>query len=123
MALYENILITNKNNIEALEGVGFAQRLEESYTEATASFERILGLDPTNTPAKSEQGWICYLQQDYDHAEEKLRQVIEMSKTPRALNLYRLGRIYYDMGTEYRDNPDYSHALSSTCCSRRSITG
>ncbi|KAF9986322.1 hypothetical protein BGZ65_007978, partial [Modicella reniformis] len=28
-----------------------------------------------------------YLRQDYDHAEEKLRQVIEMSETPRALVL------------------------------------
>ncbi|KAF9937373.1 Superkiller protein 3 [Modicella reniformis] len=112
MALYEGILKVDKNNIEALEGVGFAHCLEGKYTEATASFERVLALDPTNISAKSELGWIYYLQQDYDHAEEKLRQVIEMSEetTPRALDLYRLGRIYYDMGAEYRDNPDYSHA-------------
>ncbi|KAF9959298.1 Tetratricopeptide repeat protein 37 [Modicella reniformis] len=31
-------------------------------------------------------------------------------ETPRALDQYRLGRIYDDMGTEYRDYPDYSHA-------------
>jgi len=84
--------------------------LEGKYAEATESFERVLALDPASTSARSELGWICYLQQDYDHAEEKLRQVIEMSDTPRALDLYRLGRIYYDMGADYRDNPAYSHA-------------
>ncbi|KAK3822830.1 MAG: hypothetical protein J3Q66DRAFT_135448 [Benniella sp.] len=110
LLLYEGILKTDGNNIEALEGVGFVRSLEGKYAEATESFERVLALDPASTSARSELGWICYLQQDYDHAEEKLRQVIEMSDTPRALDLYRLGRIYYDMGADYRDNPAYSHA-------------
>ncbi|KAG0225716.1 hypothetical protein B0O80DRAFT_405545 [Mortierella sp. GBAus27b] len=110
LALYEGILKADKNNIQALEGVGFVRCLEKKFKEATETFQRVHELDPTKVSAISELGWICYLQQDYEHAEEKLRQVIEMSESHRALDLYRLGRIYYDMGAEYRDNPDYSHA-------------
>ncbi|KAG0295601.1 Superkiller protein 3 [Dissophora globulifera] len=110
LALYEGVLKADKNNIEALQGVGFVRLLEQKYEEATLSFERVLHLDANNVSARSELGWICYLQQEYEQAEERLRGVVEMSDEPRAVDLYRLGRIYYDMGGEYRDNSDYSHA-------------
>ena len=68
------------------------------FAEASSAFERVLALDSDNISARSELGWIAYLQDGYEQAEEKLREVVEMSEEPRALDLYRLGRIYYDMG-------------------------
>ncbi|KAF9355484.1 Superkiller protein 3 [Mortierella sp. AD094] len=110
LALYEGILKEDDENIDAHQGVGFVLCMEKKYTEATQSFERALALDPDNISARSELGWICYLQEDYNQAEEKLREVVEMSEEPRALDLYRLGRTYYEMGGEYRENSDYSHS-------------
>ncbi|KAI1317452.1 Superkiller protein 3 [Mortierella claussenii] len=110
LALYERILTQDESNIEAHQGIGLVRCMEGSYSEATASFKHVIALDPDNISAKSELGWICYLQQDYEQAEEKLRDVIELSADARALDLYRLGRVYYDMGGEYRENPEYSHA-------------
>ncbi|KAF9908643.1 Superkiller protein 3 [Linnemannia zychae] len=92
------------------QGVGLVKSASGHYPEAIAAFERVLALDPNNIPARSELGWIAYLRQDYEQAEERLREVVEMSEEPRALDLYRLGRTYYDMGGEYRENSDYSHA-------------
>ncbi|KAI7831610.1 hypothetical protein BC939DRAFT_144395 [Gamsiella multidivaricata] len=110
LALYEGILDADENNIEARQGVGFVRCIEGKYAEATKSFENVLLLDPDNISARSELGWICYVRGEFEQAEEWLREVIEMSKEPRALDLYRLGRIYYDMGGEYRENSDYCHA-------------
>ncbi|KAF9198939.1 Superkiller protein 3 [Haplosporangium sp. Z 27] len=110
LALYEGILKEDDKNIDAHQGVGFVRCMEGKYTEAIQSFERVLALDPDNISARSELGWICYLQDDYNQAEEKLREVVEMSEEPRALDLYRLGRTYYDMGGEYRENSEYSHS-------------
>ncbi|KAF9106846.1 Superkiller protein 3 [Mortierella sp. AM989] len=110
LALYEGILKEDDKNIDAYQGIGFVRCMEKKYTEATQSFERVLALDPNNISARSELGWICYLQGDYSQAEERLRDVVEMSEEPRALDLYRLGRTYYEMGGEYRENSEYSHA-------------
>ncbi|KAF8927210.1 hypothetical protein EDD21DRAFT_448810 [Dissophora ornata] len=110
LALYEGIIKADETNVEAHQGIGLVKLMELKYAEATQSFERVLKLEPDNISAKSELGWICYLQEDYVQAEERLREVVEMSEEPRALDLYRLGRIYYDMGGEYRENSDYSHA-------------
>ncbi|KAG0210738.1 Superkiller protein 3 [Mortierella sp. GBA30] len=110
LELYQDILKADKNNIDAHQGVGFVRCAEGKLNEAAESFETVLALDTSNTQARSELGWICYLQNDYGQAEERLREAIESSEEPRALDLYRLGRIYYDMGGEYRENAEYSHA-------------
>lgn len=65
---------------------------------AAQSFERVLQLDPDNVVAKSEIGWIHYLQGQYEEAEAKLREAVQTTESPRAVDMYRLGRIYYDMG-------------------------
>ncbi|KAF9294277.1 Superkiller protein 3 [Linnemannia elongata] len=109
LALYEGIIKEDNDNIDAHQGIGLVKSADGHYAEATSSYERVLALDPNNIPAKSELGWIAYLQQDYEQAEERLRNVVETSEEPRALDLYRLGRIYYDIGGEYRENAEYSH--------------
>ncbi|KAF9939010.1 Superkiller protein 3 [Mortierella alpina] len=110
LELYQGILKEDEINLDAHQGVGFVRFAEGKWAEASESFERVLALDATNVSAKSELGWILYLQHEYERAEERLREVIETSEEPRALDLYRLGRIYYDLGDEYRENPEYSHA-------------
>ncbi|KAG0211885.1 Superkiller protein 3 [Mortierella sp. NVP41] len=110
LALYEGIIKEDNDNIFAHQGIGLVKSADGRYSEATESFERVLALDADNISARSELGWISYLQQDYEQAEVRLREVVEMSEEPRALDLYRLGRIYYDMGGEYRENAEYSHA-------------
>ncbi|OAQ35470.1 TPR-like protein [Linnemannia elongata AG-77] len=109
LALYEGIIKEDNDNIDAHQGIGLVKSADGYYAEATSSYERVLALDPNNIPARSELGWIAYLQQDYEQAEERLRNVVETSEEPRALDLYRLGRIYYDIGGEYRENAEYSH--------------
>ncbi|KAK3827007.1 MAG: hypothetical protein J3R72DRAFT_496527 [Linnemannia gamsii] len=110
LALYEGIIKEDNANVDAHQGIGLVKSADGHYPEATAAFERVVALDPNNIPARSELGWIAYLQQDYEQAEERLREVVEMSEEPRALDLYRLGRTYYDMGGDYRETPEYSHA-------------
>ncbi|KAG0046177.1 Superkiller protein 3 [Gryganskiella cystojenkinii] len=110
LSLYLGILKEDANNIEAHKGVGFVHCSEAKFKDATASFNNVLALDPDNISARSEIAWIAYLQKDFESAEEKLREVIDLSEEPRALDLYRLGRTYYDMGGEYRSNSEYSYS-------------
>jgi len=98
LALYQGILKEDNSNIEAHKGVGFVYCSDGDFESASASFARVLALDPDNISARSEQAWIAYLQQDFEGAEERLRDVIELSEEARAIDLYRLGRTYYDMG-------------------------
>ncbi|KAF9395270.1 Superkiller protein 3 [Podila verticillata] len=110
LELYLGILKADDKNIEAHQGVGFAYSAQEKYDAAAHSFERVLQLDPDNVVAKSEIGWIHYLQGQYEEAEAKLREAVQTTESPRAVDMYRLGRIYYDMGDDYRENPEYSYA-------------
>ncbi|KAF9195193.1 Superkiller protein 3 [Haplosporangium sp. Z 11] len=110
LELYQGIIKEDAANIDAHMGIGYVRCSEGMLEEAAQSFNRVLELDATNISAISELGWVSYLQTDYEKAEERLRKAIEISENPRALDVYRLGRIYYDMGGEYRDSADYSHA-------------
>ncbi|KAF9427265.1 Superkiller protein 3 [Podila epigama] len=107
---YLNIIKSDDQNVEAHLGAGLVHVAQERFTEALSSFERVLQLTPDSIAAKSEIGWVHYLQGQYEQAELTLREVIEASESPRALDLYRLGRTYFDMGEEYRTNPEYSYS-------------
>ncbi|KAG0361729.1 Superkiller protein 3 [Podila minutissima] len=109
LELYLGILKADDKNIEAHQGVGFVYIAQEKYVAAAQSFERVLQLDPDNVVAKSEIGWIHYLQGHYEEAEAKLREAVQTTEDPRAVDMYRLGRVYYDMGDDYRENPEYSY--------------
>ncbi|KAG0345117.1 Superkiller protein 3 [Podila humilis] len=122
LELYLGILKTDDRNIEAHQGLGFVYTSQEKYTEASKSFERVLSLDANNVSAMSEIGWIHYLQAHYEQAETKLIEAVQTPEHPRAIDLYRLGRLYFDMGGEQRENPEYSYAqliaavkLDQTC--------
>lgn len=103
LELYLGILKADDKNIEAHQGVGFVYTAQGKYDTAAQSFERVLQLDPDNIVAKSEIGWIHYLQGHYEEAEAKLREAVQTTEDPRALDMYRLGRVYYDMGGKGRN--------------------
>ncbi|KAG0243382.1 Superkiller protein 3 [Actinomortierella wolfii] len=107
-ALYEGILQDDPNNIEAMHGVGLVANSQEKYDEASEAFLKILELDPSNIEAKSDLGWVAYQQGNYDQAVQLLSEIVQVEE-PRAMDLYRLGRVYFDMDGEFRQDKQYSY--------------
>ncbi|KAG0253953.1 Superkiller protein 3 [Actinomortierella ambigua] len=106
-ALYEGILQEDSNSIEALHGIGLVASSQGNHDEANEAFLKILDLDPSNIEARSELGWVAYQQGQHDQAAQLLTETVQVEE-PRAVDLYRLGRVYFDMGDEYRQDKQYS---------------
>ncbi|KAF9970669.1 Superkiller protein 3 [Actinomortierella ambigua] len=106
-AMYESILQDDPNNIEALHGVGLVMGSQGNYEEANKSFHKILSLDSSNIEAKSELGWVAYQEGQLEQAAQLLIETTQ-AEEPRAVDLYRLGRVYFDMDGEYRQDKQYS---------------
>ncbi|CAI2167287.1 18526_t:CDS:10 [Funneliformis geosporum] len=109
MSIFQKLLKADKNNIMALQGVGMVLSAQKQYDKAIEIFEKIQKLDPSNHISISEVGWIEFLQENYEAAAKLTLKAIEMSND-NALYFYRLGRIYWGMGDEHRNEKNRAYA-------------
>ncbi|CAG8473432.1 3809_t:CDS:10 [Gigaspora margarita] len=109
LQLYQKILNKDPKNIHALQGVGMILSTQKQFEKSIEIFENILQLDSKNYIAKSEIGWIHFLTDNYEEATKLTLDAIDMYDGS-ALCFYRLGRIYWAMGDQYRKDKNYAYA-------------
>jgi len=70
--------------------------------DALDQFQSILELDATQHSAKVEIGWIYCQQGKFDEALSLVDEAIQTTDEENPEYYYRLGRIYWEMGGEYK---------------------
>jgi superkiller protein 3 len=84
-----------------IQGYGLILSTLNRQQDALDQFQSILELDATQHSAKVEIGWIYCQQGKFDEALSLVEEAIETSDEENSEYLYRLGRIYWEMGGEY----------------------
>ncbi|KAG0175013.1 Superkiller protein 3 [Apophysomyces sp. BC1021] len=93
---------------ENSQGVGLILSADKKYDQALEYFEKVYALDPSRHIALAEIGWIYCEKQNYEKAIELISDAIEKASPDVAEYHYRLGRVYWAMGGEYRKNTSYA---------------
>ncbi|CAO3639771.1 unnamed protein product [Cunninghamella blakesleeana] len=107
--IYKNILEKSPDNINALEGAGNILSQDKKYGEALSYFEKVLILDNQQHNAIAQIGWIYAEKEDYDKAIEFVTKAIKVSGDVSIADYYyKLGRIYWKMGGDYRNSSEYA---------------
>lgn len=81
---------------------------EKKYDQALGYFEKVYALDSSRHIALAEIGWIHCEKQEYEKAIESISDAIEKAGQDVAEYHYRLGRVYWAMGGDYRENTAYA---------------
>ncbi|KAJ3035493.1 Tetratricopeptide repeat protein 37 [Rhizophlyctis rosea] len=105
LGIYKNILGQDPNHVDALHGLGLALAESKKYDESIRCFEKVLRLSPDSHSIKADVGWVHFLQGQYESALDLLRQALEGKQE--ASYIYRIGRVYWAMGDEYRTDKQY----------------
>ncbi|KAI8576073.1 hypothetical protein K450DRAFT_258770 [Umbelopsis ramanniana AG] len=106
MSLYKKIIEKFPENIAAKNGYGLILSSLNRQQDALDQFQSILELDATQHSAKVEIGWIYCQQGKFDEALSLVEEAIETSDEENPEYFYRLGRIYWEMGDEYRNDKE-----------------
>ena len=107
MVVFKTILIVCPKDTEALLGLGRCFSTISSLDEAKNCFVQILD-DNDNSEAKSELGWVYFLQGHYEESLSIIRS--SLIADPSGKNYFRIARVYYAMGKEYVSNKEFAHA-------------
>ncbi|KAM3588689.1 Superkiller protein 3 [Umbelopsis sp. WA50703] len=108
MALCKKILSSFKDNIAALECYGLILSELDRPDEALEQFSAILKLKPTQSSAKVEIGWIYCKQGKYEEALQLIQDAIETTEEEIPEYYYRQGRVYWEMGDQYKSDKEYA---------------
>lgn len=120
--LYENVLITDPRNVDALLGVAAIARNDGRLDDANRLYQRVLELEPRNSYAQA--GLISIVGgADLPASESRLKQLI--ARDPSAFLYFSLGNLYaeqsqwpsaqqayYQAFQMQPDNPDYAFNLA-----------
>ncbi|KAI9312434.1 hypothetical protein BX666DRAFT_2142351 [Dichotomocladium elegans] len=106
--LYRKVIVREQNEITALEGIGAILREENQLDEAMEYFEKVCTLDPGRHNPLAEIGWIYCQKGNYEKAIAYITKAIDLVDEGVPEYFYRLGRIYWAMDGEYRENTDYA---------------
>ncbi|RKO90825.1 hypothetical protein BDK51DRAFT_28769, partial [Blyttiomyces helicus] len=96
LAIYKEILGRDPSDVAALEGLGKTLCALQTHAEAILCFEKVLRLEQTRHSARSEIGWIRFLQGDFDAARATLEEALAGEET--ALTHLRVGRVVWGLG-------------------------
>ncbi|RPD63776.1 TPR-like protein [Lentinus tigrinus ALCF2SS1-6] len=109
----DEVLAEDPKNIPALMGRGFILQYAKKWSEASLIFAKVAELDADGVEhglrAKEEHAWCTVMCGDLQAAADELREVIrvldelEGRDDDKARAWWRLGRCYWDMGVEHRD--------------------
>jgi tetratricopeptide (TPR) repeat protein len=120
--LYENVLITDPRNVDALLGVAAIAKSEGRFDDTNRLYQRVLELEPRNSYAQA--GLISIVGgADLAASESRLKQLI--ARDPSAFLYFSLGNLYAEQSQwpsaqqayfqAYQmqpDNPDYAFNLA-----------
>ncbi|KAJ3056720.1 Superkiller protein 3 [Rhizophlyctis rosea] len=106
LGIYKNILSQDSSNLTALQGLGLALAQSDKYDESIRCFEKVLRLDPASHSAKAHMGWVQFQRGQHEEALEWLKQAVEAKQE--AVYVYRIGRVYWAMGGQYRTDKTYA---------------
>jgi Tfp pilus assembly protein PilF len=120
--LYENVLITDPRNVDALLGVAAIAKSEGRFDDTNRLYQRVLDLEPRNSYAQA--GLISIIGgADLAASESRLKQLI--ARDPSAFLYFSLGNLYAEQSQwpsaqqayfqAYQmqpDNPDYAFNLA-----------
>lgn len=120
--LYENVLIGDPRNVDALLGVAAIARNDSRFDDANRLYQRVLELEPRNSYAQA--GLISIIGgADLPASESRLKQLI--ARDPSAFLYFSLGNLYaehsqwpsaeqaYFQAYQMQpDNPDYAFNLA-----------
>ena len=108
LRIVDEVLAEDPKNIAALMGRGFILQYAKKWSEASAIFEKVVGLDAKGVDhglrAKEEHAWCAAMCRETQAAVDELREVIgvldglEGRDDDKARAWWRLGRCYWDMG-------------------------
>ncbi len=120
--LYENVLITDPRNVDALLGVAAIAKSEGRFDDTNRLYQRVLELEPRNSYAQA--GLISIIGgADLAASESRLKQLI--ARDPSAFLYFSLGNLYAEQSQwpsaqqayfqafqMQPDNPDYAFNLA-----------
>lgn len=105
---FKSIVQLEPLNTDALLGLGRAYLANLNLEEAQSCFDLILDNIPNQIEALAEAGWILYLRKDFHNALKVLKESIQ--KAPNGELYFRVAKVYWELGDEYRTNKEYTHA-------------
>jgi tetratricopeptide (TPR) repeat protein len=112
LALYDEILAANPDDIDALLRSGKLLSWDRKYDEALARYDRALGLDPGNERVLLERGKVLLWSQRYDDAIASFGLVLNQNpKEPWAL--CGTAQSYAWRGQNAKARPFYERALAA----------
>ena len=76
--------------------------------EAQACLEKVLLAFPNDVEVEFELGWIAFHQQKFEEAMAVFKTVTE--SFPTAISHYRLARVYWELGGDYKNEKSFCHA-------------
>ncbi|KAI9449401.1 TPR-like protein [Lactarius psammicola] len=111
--ILEDVLTQDPNNVDCLMGRGFVFQYARKWLEAASCFSRVCDILPEERHerirAQEEQAWCEVQLNHFDKAITDLREVIELldnkedSDEDKSRSCWRLGRAYWEMGTDNRE--------------------
>ncbi|TFY67241.1 hypothetical protein EVJ58_g1753 [Rhodofomes roseus] len=121
LGIVNPILAKDPNNVPCLMGRGYILEYADKWQEAEQLFSKVAQLLPEDhhgSRAKEESAWCKANTGNLEEAAEILREVastsdsLEDHETDKARCWYRLGRCYWDMGVDHREEA-YRHFITS----------
>lgn len=113
---YDNALKYMPNKANSQRGLSRAYTLlgiklteQNRYRDAHRAYEQALELNPQNSSAYINWGWLYYKQQQYDQAIEKYQQALTIERTSYAL--YNLGLAYLAQRDIEKARQTYAQAV------------
>ncbi|KAH9058809.1 TPR-like protein [Lactarius vividus] len=111
--ILEDVLTQDPNHVDCLMGRGFVFQYAVKWLEAASCFSRVCGTLPEERRerirAQEEHAWCEVQLHHFDKAIVEMRKVIELlddkedSDEDKSRIYWRLGRAYWEMGTDHRE--------------------
>lgn len=112
--IFNEILKTEKENIDCIRGIAEIQFIKEEHRAAKELYQKILSMEPDDHFAMSQLGWLLFKEKKYAEAAKMIQRAIELDPK-QFMYHYRIARVYWEMSEEYRKDKKYcfTHFLTS----------
>ncbi|KAJ1975290.1 Superkiller protein 3 [Dimargaris xerosporica] len=109
--VYQSLLTDEPDNADAQLGLALIHSATDALDQARVLLENLTKNQPTHHRALAELAWVRFQQSDVTSAKTLIDQALDLVTVPDALYVYRLGRIYWAMGDQFRTDK----AFAFTC--------
>ncbi|KAJ1973438.1 Superkiller protein 3 [Dimargaris verticillata] len=109
--VYQTLLAAVPDNFDAQLGLALIHSATDALDQAGTLLENVTKNQPANHRALAELAWVRFQLSDWTAAKALIDQALNLATAPDALYMYRLGRIYWAMGDQFRTDK----AFAFTC--------